>query len=145
MHVLKRLTTFVLALSIIVGVSAIATANNGALDTSTYAWQQLAATSNTFVVDDDGKATIQATTTGHSSTTKVTLDVYVERLNKGTWSTVSGMSWSTSSTSEVTVSISKTRWMTSGYYYRLRTEHSATGRNGTETDTIISDIYYYGG
>lgn len=145
MTVLKRVTTFVLALSIILGVSAIATANNGDFDISPYAWKQLAATSNTFIVDDNGKATIGGMTTGAGSSTEVTLDVYVERLNKGAWSTVSGMSWSTSSTSEIYISISKTRWMTSGYYYRLRTEHSATGPNGTETDTIISDIYYYGG
>ncbi len=143
MNVLKKITALALAFSVIIGASSIATANSNS-DISTYTWKQLASTSNTFTVDDDGKATIIGTTTGHSSSTKITLDVYVEQLNKGTWSTVSGMSWSTSTTSEMTVSISKTRWMTSGYYYRLRTEHSATGPNGTETDTIISDIYYYG-
>lgn len=144
MNVLKKLTALVLALTVVIGVSSIATASTNS-DISTYAWQQLGSTSNTFTVDDDGKATIIGTTSGRGNSTKVTLDVYVERLNKGTWSTVSGMSWSSSSTSEIYLSISKTRWMTSGYYYRLRTEHSATGPNGTETDTIISDIYYYGG
>lgn len=145
MNILKKFTSFILALSIIVGVSTFATADNFGPDISTYAWQQLATTSNTFTVDDDGKATIIATTGGRGNSTKITLDVYVERLNKGNWSTVSGMSWSTSSTTEIEISISKTRWMTSGYYYRLRTEHSATGPNGTETDTIYSNIYYYGG
>lgn len=145
MNIKKRLTVFILTICVIIGISSMASANNGNSDISTYAWKQLAATSNTFVVDDDGKATIIGTTSGYGSSTKITLDVYVERLNKGTWSTVSGMSWSTSSTSELDISISKTRWVTSGYYYRLRTEHSATGPYGTETDTIISDIYYYGG
>lgn len=144
MNVVKKITSFVLAFSLIIGISSMASANSSS-EISTYAWKQLATTSNTFTVDDNGKATIIGTTAGHSSSTKITLDVYVERLNKGTWSTVTGMSWSTSSTTELDISISKTRWVTSGYYYRLRTEHSATGPNGTETDTIISDIYYYGG
>lgn len=107
-------------------------------------WQQLRSTSNSFDISDSGMASMTADTDGRSNSTKVTVAMYLERLQNGTWSTVSGMSWSNSTTNDLTITLSKTRAVASGYYYRLRSEHSASGPNGTEYDTVYSGTVYYG-
>lgn len=107
-------------------------------------WKQLSSTSNSFDISDKGMASMSADTDGRSNSTEVTVAMYLERLQNGKWSTVSGMSWSDSTTDDFTIVISKSRAVVSGYYYRLRSEHSATGPSGTETDTVYSVTIYYG-
>lgn len=107
------------------------------------AWSQIAVTTYSFDLNDNGQITVFGSTTGCDDSTEVTVEVYVERQKTGGWSTVPGMSWSESTTSSNHVSISKIRWVDSGYSYRLRVEHSATGPRGTETETSYSGTYSY--
>lgn len=145
MKIYKRILTLAMSLAIIFSISITsATAEEYSPNISTYNdWVQLLKTTNSFDISSSGVATMVATTMGERNSTKVTLDMYLERLQNGKWTTVSGMSWSTSSTSDYYVSLDKTRSVVSGYNYRLRTEHSAKGPNGMETDTIYSGSVYY--
>lgn len=105
---------------------------------------QLRAASNTFDISDKGMASMTASTLGFSNSTEVTVAMYLERQQNGKWTTVSGMSWSDSASDDFNIDLSKTRAVVSGYHYRLRSEHSATGPNGTEYDTVYSVTLYYG-
>lgn len=147
MKITNRFTALILSVILVLGISmtgASAVEASPELDITTYAtWKQLSQTSNSFDISSTGVATMIADTQGRSNSTKVTVEMYLERLQNGTWTTVSGMSWSTSSTSDFYICLDKTRTVMSGYNYRLRSEHSAKGPNGTEYDTVYSGIIYY--
>lgn len=106
-------------------------------------WEQMRDAYNTFDISDTGMATMSATTDGYFNSTEVTVSMYLERLQNGKWTTVSGMSWSSSKTTTSTVTLNKSRAVVSGYNYRLRSEHSATGPNGTDSTTVYSVMIYY--
>lgn len=143
MKLIKKLTAVSLALCILftLSLSAVASPNP---EITPYSWSQLSKTQNSFDLNTNtGETTMTAGTTGNGDSTKTTVEIYLERLHNGVWETVPGMSWSSTSSTN-SVIISKIRWVEKGYNYRLRSEHSATGANGTEYDTIYSDFEYYG-
>ena len=63
---------------------------------------------------------------------KVSVNVIVEKKVSGSWTRVT--SWSASNTNALTVSISKTLAVGSGYYYRVRSVHTA-GTDGSSSYT----------
>lgn len=147
MKLTKRLIALILCVTAVFSTTfayAAAIGPDSSINITPYqGWTQLNTTSNSFDISSKGMASMSAETIGFSSSTEVTVAMYLERLQNGKWTTVSGMSWSDSETSEFVVVLSKTRAVVSGYNYRLRSEHSATGPNGTETDTIYSGAIYY--
>lgn len=64
---------------------------------------------------------------------KVSVNVVVERKVNGSWTRVT--SWSSSNASAYSVSVSKTLSVGSGYYYRVRSTHTA----GTDTGSSCTE------
>lgn len=63
---------------------------------------------------------------------KVSVNAIVEKKVNGSWTRVT--SWSATDTNALTVSISKTLSVASGYYYRVRSNHTA-GTDGSSSYT----------
>ena len=64
---------------------------------------------------------------------KVSVNAVVEKKVNGSWTRVT--SWSSTNTNALTASVSKTLSVGSGYYYRVRSSHSA----GTDTSSSCTD------
>lgn len=85
--------------------------------------------SSRIVKSGVGKITVGATTIAQRQVSSIQVAVVVERLVNGSW--LSYTSWTTSKANAYSVSTSKTLTVPRGYYYRVRSVHSANSDIGT--------------
>ncbi|WP_461809851.1 DUF6147 family protein [Faecalimonas sp.] len=83
-----------------------------------------------------GKIKVSGTTIAQRVVSKIKISVMVERKVNGSW--VSYTSWSTSDTNTYSLTTAKTFQVPRGYYYRVRSIHSANSDVG---DSNTSAIY----
>ena len=82
-----------------------------------------------------GKITVGATTVAQKQVSTIKAAVMVERLVNGNW--VSYTSWTASKTNAYSLTTSKTLTVPRGYYYRVRSIHSANSDIGnSNTDAL---------
>ncbi len=83
-----------------------------------------------------GKIKVSATTVAQKVVSKIKVSVMVERQVKGDW--LSYTSWNASDTNTYSLTTSRTLTVPRGYYYRVRSVHSANTDVG---DSNTSAIY----
>lgn len=91
--------------------------------------------SSRIVKSGTGKITVGATTIAQRQVSSIQVAVVVERLVNGSW--VSYTSWTTSKENTYYVSTSKTMTVPRGYYYRVRSVHSANSDIGTSNTNAL--------
>lgn len=85
-----------------------------------------------------GKIKVSGTTIAQKVVSKIKVSVMVERKVKGDW--VSYTSWNASDTNSYFLTTSKTLTVPKGYYYRVRSAHSANTDSGhSNTNAIYVD------
>lgn len=82
-----------------------------------------------------GKIAVGGTTIAQTTVDNVKIAVMVERLLNGKWASYT--SWSTSKTNAYSVSTSKTLTVPRGYYYRVRSIHSANSDIGNSNTNAL--------
>ena len=82
-----------------------------------------------------GKITVGATTVAQKQVSTIKAAVMVERLVNGNW--VSYTSWTASKTNAYSLTTSKTLTVPRGYYYRVRSIHSANSDIGNSNTAAL--------
>lgn len=92
-------------------------------------------------VNSSGKASCYSFVETANTSHTIYLTIGVQRYVDGYWTTIK--SWNTSGTGEV--SLDKSRYVTSGYYYRTAATATVYTSSGSyvEAVTIYSQSYYY--
>ena len=94
-------------------------------------------------ISSTGTATAQSALTGYpGTTTKVVINMCLQQLNGGTWTTLSGGSWSETFIS-YKGSMKKTKAVTKGYSYRVKAAYEAYNGTKKETATFYSATVKY--
>lgn len=132
----------IISLSVITIFSLVITASAAGLFSITSSWTMLASTANGFDITDSGKAEMDAVTEAYRECDKVKVEMYLEYLNNGTWKTYDNSSWS-KTVSGTYVLDSHARYVPKGYWYRLKTVHTAYKGSSSESDTSYSSIHLY--
>lgn len=94
-----------------------------------------------LAINDSGKAICEASARTRNSTYKISLTITLQQYYSGSWHYVTA--WSTTSTGSA--SLSRSYYVASGYYYRVKAYAYVTTSGGSyiENPTIYSGNYYY--
>jgi hypothetical protein len=92
-------------------------------------------------INSSGKASMSSTMIAYSSVDKVRLKNYLQRYDNGSWTTIKSWSQTTEGTRAFW---SKTYYVNSGYYYRLKTYfYTYNGSTIIESTSATSSNVYY--
>lgn len=92
--------------------------------------------SSTLTREAAGKLTAGGNTVGQIVVSKIAVNVNIQRLVNGSWQQYD--SWTTTNYNSAYVSSSKTKYVPTGYYYRVCCNHSA---NSDVSDSFTDGLY----